>query len=171
MSRFRGVARPPEVAWQGGGAVAKIPVKHSVALAVRKGRAGTDVLLVRRPEGDDEFPGIWGLPAASCRDGESVMQAARRIGTQKLGTPVEIGKTLGTGSQERDAYLIEMTLVEAFPAGPFSGQSSLGGADGEADGVTMYTAFRWGRAADLTVSAKGGSLCSQLLLTADGLTW
>ena len=156
---------------QGGGAIARKPTKHSVALAVRRGSPDTDVLLVLRPEHDDEFPGMWGLPAASCRDGESEMEAARRIGTQKLGAPVEIRNTLGTGSQVRQSYVIEMTLLEAVLTGPLSGPSpTVGGVD-QGRRETLYAAFRWGPASDLTVSAAGGSLCSRLLLTASGLTW
>ena len=76
------------------------PVKRSVALVVRRDSGEDyDVLLVRRPSDDDEFPGMWGLPAATRRDGESELEAARRIAVQKLDMSVEIGATLGTGSQ------------------------------------------------------------------------
>ena len=50
------------------------PLKRSVSLVI-EGPAG--VLLVRRPDDDDSLPGLWGLPAASLREGES--ERARAI--------------------------------------------------------------------------------------------
>ena len=37
-----------------------IPVKHSVAVMIFN---GDEVLSVRRPDDDDELPGVWGLQA------------------------------------------------------------------------------------------------------------
>ena len=142
-----------------------------MALVIRKRDIDTDVLLVRRPDDDDEFPGIWGLPAASCRDGEGAMAAAQRIGVSKLGTQIEIGHEMGVGSQEREAYVIEMTLLEAFLADCSHITLPRKGAEGQLRGVTVYTAFRWGPPSDLSGSAAAGSLCSQLLLADKGLTW
>ena len=73
---------------------------------------------------------MWGLPAASCREGEAILDAAKRIAVQKLGVSVDFGSTLGEGSQEREAYEIKMTLLEAhldsddditLPGGPGNG--------------------------------------------------
>jgi ADP-ribose pyrophosphatase YjhB (NUDIX family) len=109
---------------------------------------------------------MWGLPAASCREGEAILDAAKRIAVQKLGVSVDFGSTLGEGSQEREAYEIKMTLLEAhldsddditLPGGPGNGSR----------GTTMYTEYRWGLASELNDSAAGGSLCSQLLLRSD----
>lgn len=123
-----------------------------------------DVLLVQRPDDDDEFPGMWGLPAASCRDGEDLMAAARRIGDQKLGARLKIGRTLGSGSQNRESYIIRMTLLEAVLEDSAGGLQPSPPKVCRGACVTLYTAFRWGRASDLTASAAAGSLCSQLLL-------
>ncbi len=139
----------------------------SVALAVRKHSGDSFVLLVRRPESDDEFPGMWGLPAASCREGEGVMEAAKRIAVQKLGTSVELGRTLGTGSQERESYVLKMNLLEAHLENSVDDITLPSGSDHVASSVTMYTDFRWGLASELNDSVAGGSLCSQLLLRGD----
>lgn len=107
---------------------------------------------------------MWGLPAASCREGEGILDAANRIAVDKLGTRVELGRMLGEGTQEREAYEIKMTLLEAHLQGPDDDITLSSGPDHVSSAVTMYTEFRWGLASDLKDSASGGSLCSQLLL-------
>ncbi len=134
--------------------------KHSVALAVRKAAGSPAVLLVRRPGDDPEFPGMWGLPAASCRPGETPEAAARRIGTQKLGTPVDVGDRLALGRQERPGYTLEMSLYAARlgrPAPRLPGGKGCGG-------LTLYTDWRWADPSELADAAEIGSLCSRLLL-------
>lgn len=138
-----------------------VQTKLSAALSVRSQDDPSRVLLVRRPENDAEFSGMWGLPAASCRTGETTQDAARRIGIQKLGVAVRLGRRLATGTQERDAYVIQMSLYEAWledavPILPDSHES--------AENVTLYTAWRWADPSDLAKSAARGSLCSRLLL-------
>src|SRR5262249_12852607 len=91
-------------------AVMALPVKHSIAVGIYR---GTQVLAVRRPENDDELPGIWGLPAGSFRSGETVNDLIRRIGSDKLGTDLVPVRKLASGSQSRSAYRIEMELWEA----------------------------------------------------------
>ena len=90
-----------------------MPVKRSVALAVTQGRDLSRVLLVQRPEDDEEFPGIWGLPAGTCGPGESLRAAARKIGNLKLGGGLKLGQRLGFGKQDRNGYALEMTLYSA----------------------------------------------------------
>ena len=136
-------------------------VKRCVALAVMNRDCPSKILLVQRPEDDQEFPGTWGLPAASLRPEETPERAARRIGTQKLGTKIRLGTMVACGRQQRAQYTLEMSLYEAkvdrsplsLPTGPGRGPK-----------VTLYTGWRWGVSQDLTGSALRGSLCSQLLL-------
>jgi 8-oxo-dGTP diphosphatase len=133
--------------------------KRSVALVIRHRARASDLLLVQRPPDDGDFPRLWGLPAASLRDQESWHEAARRVGTGKLGVDLRIGTELARGSQMRREGSIEMRLYEAVvqvgqhPAVP-----------GEDDTVTQYTTWRWGEAEHVRQSAIRGSLCSQLLL-------
>ena len=140
---------------------ASTAVKRSVALAVVNGEDPSKILLVQRPEDDREFPGMWGLPAVSLGPGETPGQAARRIGSQKLGTEVRLGSKVGSGRQQRSWYTLEMSLYEAT-----LDRSSLTLPAGHSRGprVTLYTGWRWGAPQDLTSSALQGSLCSQLLL-------
>ena len=68
------------------------PLRQSVALVI-EGPEG--VLLVRRPDDDESLPGVWGLPAASLRPGESELDAVRRAGRDKLGLEVLPLRALG----------------------------------------------------------------------------
>ncbi len=138
-----------------------IPIKRSVALAVAQVGAPGNVLLVRRPDDDEELPGMWGLPAGSCRKGETFEAAARRIGPQKLGAGIILGERLAFGTQVRAQYTLEMSLysatlaqaVPSLPAGRETGRA-----------ITLYAAWRWGDPAELADSARRGSLCCRLLL-------
>ena len=117
------------------------------------------MLLVRRSEDDPELPGAWGLPAASCRQDEAPQQAARRIGSQKLGADIELGCLIAEGEQKRPKYTLEMALYAATlkvdePVLPLAGEEKL----------TLYSQWRWGEPDDLIESANRGSLCSRLLL-------
>lgn len=132
--------------------------KLSVALTIRRAGHPLEVLLVQRPEDDEEFAGMWGLPAASCIGEETPEQAARRVGRDKLGIDVAPSETL-SGRQERDAYVLNMTLYSCRLTGQSPRIPSV-----ERSAVTMYTAWRWGRPEDLGQSAEAGSLCSRLLL-------
>ena len=136
-------------------------IKQSVALAVGQRNAPSSVLLVRRPDDDEEFPGMWGLPAASCRPGEAIQEAAQRIGVQKLGGGVKLGPRLGLGRQDRAGYTLAMSLYAATldRACP-----NLAPAQGRGREVTLYAAWRWGDPRELADSARQGSLCSRLLI-------
>ena len=145
----------------------KRPVKQSVALVIWSRDDPSKVLLVQRPEDDDEFAGMWGLPAASCRSDETAEKAALRIGMQKLGTHLTLGAVIGSGSQNRPSYTIEMTLYKASIE---ASELQLPSQSGD-EGVTIYTSWRWGAPSDSSSSARNGSLCSQLLLDSLGLSW
>jgi 8-oxo-dGTP diphosphatase len=139
--------------------------KHSVALAIRNRDEPSKVLLVRRPDTDEEFPGMWGLPAASCRLGETAEDAAQRTANQKLGAKLRLGRKLASGKQERADYTIEMSLYEAWLG---SNEPELPSNKGHSTGTTLYTDWRWGHSSELEDSARRGSLCSRLLLDVTG---
>ena len=141
--------------------------KRSVALAIRPQGDGARVLLVRRPDDDNEFPAAWGLPAATCIGPETLEEAARRIGLQKLGVEVRLGKVIGSGAQDRDDYVIEMHLFDAW----LDSEAPALSVDAGGSGLTHYTSWRWGQPSDLAESAGMGSLCSRLLLDAVGVAW
>ena len=64
---------------------------------------GDQILAVRRPEDDDELPGIWGLPAATLR-GETVEDVIARIGRDKLGVKLTPVRLLAFGAQDRQRW-------------------------------------------------------------------
>lgn len=120
------------------------PVKHSVAALIRR---NDQLLTLRRPNDDNELPGIWGLPAGSFRAGETPEDLVRRIGNKKLGVGLEIGLVLASGSQHRRSYLLEMDLIEARMIGsPTRGD------------------WKWVRAEALRPGCESGSLCCRLAL-------
>lgn len=134
-----------------------LPLKRSVSVAI-PGPGGGRLLSVRRPPDDDELPGLWGLPAASLREGERWPDAARRIGPEKLGVELSLGRMLRQGETEREAYRLRMRL---YAAGIRSGEPRVPQARA---GVTQYVEWTWARPDRLRPSARRGSLCSRLCL-------
>ncbi len=120
------------------------PIKHSVAVLVRK---GDEILTVRRPDDDDELPGIWGLPAGTYGPGETLEALVKRIGRDKLGVDLWPLDVLAEGSQNRANYSLEMALVEA-----------------EMVGVPRQAEWRWALPGALKVGQGRGSLCCDLAL-------
>jgi 8-oxo-dGTP diphosphatase len=137
------------------------PLKRSVSLVI-EGPAG--VLLVRRPDDDDSLPGLWGLPAASLREGESEQEALARAGREKLGVDVEPLRVIGEEEAERAGYRIAMRdwaarIVAGEPEVPQAGEG------------TQYVEWRWGDPAELAPAARAGSVCARVLLRALGSSW
>jgi ADP-ribose pyrophosphatase YjhB (NUDIX family) len=89
--------------------VVSLPAKHSIALVIRKDRK---ILAVRRPDDDDELPGVWGLPAGSFRVSETTQDLVRRIGHDKLGVELAAVRKLASGTQDRKLYRLVMDLWE-----------------------------------------------------------
>lgn len=137
------------------------PLKRSVSLVI-EGPAG--VLLVRRPDDDDSLPGVWGLPAASLREGESDRDALLRVGSAKLGVEVEPLELVGSERSERTDHVIEMRDFRARIA---RGDPSV---PQDAEG-TQYVEWRWGEPGELTPAARAGSACARVLLRALGSGW
>ncbi len=119
--------------------------KRSVAVLVRK---GDNVLTVRRPDDDDELPGIWGLPAGTYRQGETLETLVERIGRDKLGVDLRPLEVLVRGSQERTNYILNMELVET-----------------EMDGFPHRCQWRWALPDALKLGQGRGSLCCDLALS------
>jgi 8-oxo-dGTP diphosphatase len=135
--------------------------KRSVSLAIRDAARPGAVLIVQRPDDDEDLPGAWGLPAASLASGESWQDAARRVGSEKLGVVLTIGRTLNAGELQRSAYTLHMRLYEATV------DSGTPAVPQPAVGVTQYQAVRWGSADDLMPAARRGSLCCRLWLRSE----
>ena len=120
------------------------PVKRSVAVLVRN---GATFLSTRRPDDDDELPGVWGLPAGSYRGRESLEDLVTRIGREKLGVSLIPVRRVAAGRQVRERYILEMELWEA-----------------EMSGEPRHPAWQWATAKILEPGNSQGSLCCRLAL-------
>ena len=121
-----------------------LPVKHSVAVMIFN---EDGVLAIRRSELDDELPGIWGLPAGTRRENETIPDIIRRIGTDKLGVILQPVRRISSGFQDRASYRLDMELWEAS----MSGEPS-------------YPEWQWSDLNLLRPGAAAGSLCCELAL-------
>src|SRR5688572_27575815 len=119
------------------------PEKESVAVVIHNPKEPDQILTVLRPESDDDLPNVWGLPAATLRPGEQWEDAIKRVGLEKLGVQLKVGKELERGSTERRNYRLQMRVYEAqLTAGtPFVPQP-----DGAS---TQYSKWKWGTGEDL----------------------
>ncbi|HEX4213211.1 MAG TPA: NUDIX domain-containing protein [Candidatus Dormibacteraeota bacterium] len=137
-------------------------MKESVALLITDGDGR--FLAVRRSDDDTTLPGVWGLPAASLRPGETAEVAALRAARDKLGLEVrlreEMGEATGGAAPVRlRAYTAEIT----------AGTPSLAAADPQA---SRYAALRMTPDLRLLLpAARAGSLCSQVCLRWSGIDW
>lgn len=137
------------------------PTKRSVAAVIffDKDEADPRFLAVLRPADDEALPNVWGLPAASRREGESWEGALRRLGEEKLGVELESVAVLARGSLERPGYLLDMRLYEARIV---AGAPSVPQHDRT---VTQYVDWRWSNSQILLDGADRGSLCCRLYLS------
>ena len=119
-------------------------LKHSVAVAIFK---GDQILAIRRPEDDDELPGIWGLPAGTCRGAETVQDVIFRIGREKLGVSLVPIRVLASGIQNRPRYRLFMELWEAGM-----------------EGTPSHPEWQWADLDLLRPGASAGSFCCELVL-------
>lgn len=138
--------------------------KRSVAIVIRD-RANR-VLVVKRADDDPAFPGAWGLPASSRRNGETEQEAAIRTGRDKLGVGIKITGFVGkeaidSGGHSSDLSEYEVQIDEGTPFVPQPDRS-----------VSQYVDLRY--TDDLSIlfaAARQGSLCSRILLDSLGVDW
>jgi 8-oxo-dGTP diphosphatase len=128
-----------------------LPLKHSIAVVVRD---GSQILAIRRPDDDDELPGIWGLPAGTFRDSETLDDLIRRIGNDKLGVALAPVRKLAEGAQDRERYRLEMALWEATMTGT--------------PGISGRIQWKWTTLEGLKQGSEQGSLCCRLALSHAG---
>ncbi len=134
---------------------------RAIAVFIENPLDSSRLLTVRRPDDDEDLPGVWGLPATSLRDNESVEAAAHRLGTRKLGVNVTLGTMLAEDSQERATQHLSMSL---YAATLDATSPELPESDDQIDGSTYYTDWQWGLLESLSQGAQMGSLCCQLAL-------
>ena len=134
------------------------PVKHSVAVVVRDERGW--FLVVKRPEDPrDPLAGVWGLPAVTLRAGEDERAAAERVGRDKLGVTLRVGRKIGEKTGDRGDYMLRLSDYEAAVT---HGTPSVPQDD---PAVTQYTESRFTDDPTVLTEAAGkGSLCAQVFL-------
>jgi hypothetical protein len=121
-----------------------LPLKHSIAVMVVR---GDEILAIRRPEDDDELPGVWGLPAGTIRGPETTADLIQRIGRDKLGVRLTPLRKLASGVADRPKYRLEMDLWEV-----------------SMEGTPTYPEWRWASADLLRPGMDSGSLCCRLVI-------
>lgn len=120
------------------------PRKHSVSVLARK---GDRILAIRRPDDDNELPGVWGLPAGTFQPSETLELLVARIGRQKLGVSLVPIRKLAEGTQDRSAYRLQMELWEVAMVGN-----------------PTHPALQWANVKVLEPGRNQGSLCCELAL-------
>jgi ADP-ribose pyrophosphatase YjhB (NUDIX family) len=120
------------------------PRKHSIAVVISN---NDSILTIRRPDDDDELPGIWGLPAGTCRNQETVQEVIARIGREKLGVELKPERHLAAGTQDRPGYILYMELWAV-----------------SMNGTPNHPNWRWADLELLRPGAAAGSLCCELAL-------
>jgi 8-oxo-dGTP diphosphatase len=135
------------------------PVVHSVAIVITDD-AGR-LLVVKRHDDDKDLPGVWGLPAATIRDGETPEQAAIRAAAGKLGVSVNIGRFTGEDTiDNRHLREYEAEIIDGTPSVPQSDPS-----------VSQYADLKYTDDPRILLeAARKGSLCSRIYLRNAGIT-
>lgn len=141
------------------------PSKESVSLVIVDDN--DNFLVVKRAnDPDDDLAGMWGFPAASLREGETLEKVALRVGKQKLGVDVELGEKIGDSTHDRANYTIHLTdfkarIIKGIPKAP---QADLS--------VSQYDSCKFTN--DPTIlfaAARKGSQCTQIFLKSIGVDW
>ena len=142
------------------------PVKCSVAALVRSPMHPGEFLAVLRPPDDDRLPNVWGLPAVSLEPDELPEEALRRLGLEKLGVPLEPVRFIGIDAADRGDYLLVLMDIEAdvVEGAPDVTAARTGG--------TAYVDQVWASDARILCEAAArGSVCSRILLNAEGIPY
>ena len=124
-----------------------LPIKHSIAVMILN---QDRFLATRRAENDDELPGIWGLPAATFREGETLAEIIARIGWDKLGVMLSPIRQLVSGTQPRTRYRLEMELWEVAMSG-----------------TPNHPQWQWASVDLLRQGMTAGSLCCELAIQSE----
>ena len=138
--------------------MAEFPTRRAVAVALR--RVDGLVFAVRRPdEPGEELPDVWGLPAITLLEGETPEEGIQRLGALKLNVELTPLRLLAEGEQQREGYMLHMTVYEASPSGELTLPSPTPNATN-----TLYVDAGWLPVNAFNEAAERGSLCCKLFL-------
>jgi len=133
------------------------PIKDAISYVIYN-EDRSKILIVQRPNNDEDLPNMWGLPAGTIKDEETHEDAIIRSGKDKLGVELEVVGFIGKDDLERSKCILHM---EDYEAKIISGKPE---APQKIEGITQYSAWRWGVPDDLKEIAGRGSLCTQIYL-------
>lgn len=115
--------------------------------------------ILRANDQSDSLAGFWGLPAVSHLKTEEEIDAAKRIGPEKLGTPIIPVERLGELQGERALGILTLGLwrCDMTDEPDFAKRVII-------PGKSQYVVWEWKKPEELVTSASSGSLCSGVLL-------
>lgn len=141
------------------------PIRNAVAVVLRRKDQPDTFLTVKRPDEGSDLDGYWGLPATSMYKDELPEDTARRICREKLGCEGVPVRMIGTMFQKRKSYDMFFMDFEVFLTGEL--QPDVGKARTD---KTVYVQQAWAAdASKLLPAARGGSCCSTIYLTDQGM--
>jgi ADP-ribose pyrophosphatase YjhB (NUDIX family) len=141
------------------------PQRNAIAVVLRSPERPNAFLAVKRPDEGGDLDGFWGLPATRVRDGELPEDAARRICREKLGCTAVPLRLTGTMFQQRRDYDMFFMDLEMLLVGDTQPDVRKANTDS-----TVYVEQQWTTDASVLLpAAKGGSCCSTIFLTRQGL--
>lgn len=145
--------------------VTEKPVKYTVAVVIRSGHRPGKFLVVKRPSGDKDLAGSWGLPAVTLQPYESPEDGARRACFEKLGCRAEPIRFLGAMHQQRNEYDIVLMDIEVMLLG-----AALPNVKHATSSTTTYVTQKWTHDPKVLLpSAQHGSCCSSIFLADQGV--
>lgn len=142
------------------------PIKFAVAIALTNPDNPEEILTVLRPPNAKSLPNIWGLPAVSLKEGESVEDAITRIGKEKLSTTITPESFIGVDTDERPEHQLVLIDIKANLSGPQPSVRNAPTPD------TKYANQKW--TSDFTIlipGAQKGSVCDRVFLKSKGIDW
>lgn len=142
------------------------PIKTAVAVFLKNPNNDSQFLIVKRPPDDDSLPNVYGLPAGSIKSGELPEQVVIRVGIEKLNTTIKPTKFIGSKYIDRGSYILILMDIEAELIGK---EPSVIEAQTE---NTKYVDQIWTNDyTTLIEAASKGSLCSQIILDREGISY
>ena len=132
---------------------------RAVAAAIFSSDENRVLSILRPNDPNDPLAGFWGLPANSYLLTEEEIDAAKRIGPEKLGTPTIPVERLGELQGQRALGILTLGLWRCnMPEEPDFAKRVV------IPGKSQYVAWEWKKPEELVTSASRGSLCSGVLL-------
>lgn len=140
--------------------------KFSIAVYLINPNSDQEFLIVKRPSDDDRLPNVWGLPAVTVKDNELPEEAVKRVGKEKLNTYIKPTGFIGIKRVDRDDYEFILMDIRA---------ELVGQQPNVADAITQNTQYvdqKWtSNLNDLKEAASKGSLCSQIILDTNSVSY